>query len=223
MFPALKLCAALLRAGIAVLLVVNAYWLWTGVPASAPRVPLRTALNSSISCYPNVCGCSGASRPRLTIAGFTKAWSAHSYGGLGKHADNLYRSLAERGHTVHVFTTAVRPVRAIDVEVGAQCGPLEIVCVYSDSRRAVVDSIETSGVLLDIACPLRIHFESSPARTFSPCVVVVYLLTVCQAAVWLSTTVRLVTLVTVRTNGSCCGREKRMMRWYPRWLRRPLM
>ncbi len=50
-------------------------------------------------------------RTRLKIAAFTKAWSTHSFGGLGKHADNLYRSLAERGHTVHVFTTAIRPVR----------------------------------------------------------------------------------------------------------------
>ncbi len=57
-------------------------------------------------------------RKPLRIAAFTKAWSAHSFGGLGKHADHLYRSLAMHGHTVHVFTSAIRPVRVTDIEVG---------------------------------------------------------------------------------------------------------
>ena len=73
---------------------------------------------TSMTCFVNTCGCVQPRRP-LTIAAFTKAWSAHSYGGLGKHADNLYRALAEKGHTVHVFTTATRPERTLDVEVGA--------------------------------------------------------------------------------------------------------
>ena len=66
----------------------------------------------------NCKACSGTPRTNLTIAAITKAWSAHSYGGLGKHADNLYRSLVQRGHTVHVFTTDIRPTRAQDVGMG---------------------------------------------------------------------------------------------------------
>jgi glycosyltransferase involved in cell wall biosynthesis len=43
----------------------------------------------------------------MKIAGFIRLMPAHrGVGGMQGHAQNLYRGLAKRGHTVHVFTTA---------------------------------------------------------------------------------------------------------------------
>jgi hypothetical protein len=77
---------------------------------SVPRLTKRSAAVHRSDLQQN--------RTRFKVAAFTKAWSTHSFGGLGKHADNLYRSLAKRGHTVHVFTSAIRPVRSQEIEVG---------------------------------------------------------------------------------------------------------
>ncbi len=122
--------AGVLKVALALLVVVNVALVLQDLRAPpglraartrtlAPQKLINNGIYGNMTCFSNTCGCSTARRP-LTIASFTKAWSAHSYGGLGKHADNLYRSLAKIGHTVHVFTTAVRPVRAMDVEVGAR-------------------------------------------------------------------------------------------------------
>eukprot|EP01018_Ginkgo_biloba_P034425 Gb_14433 [translate_table: standard] len=73
---------------------------------SRDRIPWSGDLRDLETSWNDLSFGSNPSRKPLKIALFVKKWPAKDMaGGLERHARTLHRSLANRGHTVHVFTT----------------------------------------------------------------------------------------------------------------------